>query len=61
MIALALACGISIRDWDNLTLGQIAEVILAKNNYEKEAYEGTAEQEPAIRVATQADWDRLGG
>lgn len=61
MIALALACGISIKDWDYLSLGQIAEIILEKNKFDKEAYGATSEREPEVRVASQADWDRLGG
>lgn len=62
MIALSLACDLTLNDWNVLTLGQISEIIIQKGKLNEEMYSDTDDNKKSVRrVATQEDWDRLGG
>ena len=63
MIALSLACDLTLNDWNVLTLGQISEIIIQKGKLNEEIYSDSDDKKskPVRRMATQEDWDRLGG
>lgn len=63
MITLSLACDLTLKDWEYLELGEIANIIIDKGNLINESLgQDTSDNDkPTIRKATQADWDRLGG
>ena len=60
MISLGLSCGLTLNDWQYLTLGEVADVIIERNKMVNEAL-GTEEKtsKSRVRVATQDDWDRF--
>ena len=61
MISLSLACKLNLSDWNELTLGQIADVILESGKLLGGTSDNKKENnKPAIKRATQDDWDRFG-
>lgn len=54
VINAALACGLSLSDFEKLEIGMIVDVIIAR--YKQNS---TETDEPSRRIATQSDWDRF--
>lgn len=50
MIVSALSIGLSLADIDNLTIGQVQDLLITYNNMA---------EDDTVREATQADIDRL--
>lgn len=62
MISLSLACKLNLADWNELTLGQIADVILESGKLLGGTSDNKKENnKTVIKRATQDDWDRFGG
>ena len=61
MISLSLACKLNLADWNELTLGQIADVILESGKLLGGTSDNKKENnKTVIKRATQDDWDRFG-
>ena len=54
----ALERGLTLRDFEDLTLGMILDFIITYNN---EKLDSKDEGEDEVRIATQADFDRFYG
>ena len=52
----ALERGLTLRDFEDLTLGMILDFIITYNN---EKLDSKDEGEDEVRIATQADFDRF--
>lgn len=60
MISLSLACKLNLTDWNELTLGQIADVILESGKLLGGTSDNKKENnKTVIKRATQDDWDRF--
>lgn len=53
----ALERGLTLRDFEDLTLGMILDFIITYNN--EQFIETDNEKEDSVRTATQADFDRF--